>query len=505
MKRLQASLALAIAAVAVSRADLPQPAMDHVTRLQPAAYAVQPLFHAAPAARDPDGARTDVIRKRTVQIDRAAFKTIDPDADSRFVLNLFDDATYEAVISHSVVRGPRSFTCFGKLVGLGLADFMLVVEDDVVLLRVGDYENRRSFELRSVGDETAFVYELSNFRADECGEPLLPEPPAGDGPAPRGNHRCGGATIAPEDVGDRFDILVVYTLYARDAQGGDAAMRALAFQAMDDMNQRLSNSNRYQRVRVVAALPINYGESGVGETDLEMLKGTTDPYMNEVHTWRADVRADLVVLIVDTLDVGGIAPRSLGTDGTPPCSKGFAVVRRTAIGGGTFAHELGHTFGNCHSAEEGGCSNPINAYCRGYRFTCGAVRWHTTLASDAHDPSSRRIPYYSTPAVLFDCDPNGGGADEAIGSDTANAGQTIEDFSNAVANNYHGDFICYVNGVASDAQIGSAQFPYHSIRTAFDERRAGTTVNISAGVYNERGLYSTPMKLTAYDGNVLIH
>jgi hypothetical protein len=164
---------------------------------------------------------------------------------------------------------------------------------------------------------------------------------------------------------------------------------------------------------------------------------------------------------------------------------------------------LGHTFGNCHSEEEGGCGHPLNEYCRGYRFTCGLVRWHTTLASDAHDPWSRRIPYYSTPSALFDCGPNGGGEDEPVGSSTANAAQTIDDYSGLVANNYHGDFLCYVH-VNTTAYIGSGQFPYPTIRYAISDRPHGTTVTINSGVYFEPGLYSTPVTLTTYNGTVWI-
>lgn len=505
MKRLQAILMTAMSAhfAAVCPADEFQPAMDHFTRLAPSAEPVKPLFVSASTALDRDANRNDVIRKRPVRIDRALFETIDPDANSRFLLNLFDDVQYEAIVSNSVVRGPESYTCFGKLAGLAMADFMMVVEADVVLLRVSDYENNRYFELRSVSDEPTFAYEVSNYQPDECAGPVTPEPLPSDESTSRAAARCSGQP-GPADVGDRFDILVVYTHYARDAQGGDAAMQALAFQAANDMNQRLANSNLYHRVRIVATRLVDYGESGAASTDLENLQLSTDPYMNDVHAWRAEVAADLVVLIVDTLDNGGLAYRPVGAIGVPTCSYGFAVVRRTAIGGGTFAHELGHTFGNCHSAEEGGCDDPINGYCRGYRFTCGAVRWHTTLASDGHDSWSRRIPYYSTPAVDYNCDLHGGGRDEPVGSSSANAASTIYDFSYAVANNYLGDFNCYVSGLASGGQVGSAQFPYHFVRLAIDDRPAGTTVNISAGTYPERGVFSKPVTLTAYDGNAVI-
>src|SRR5690606_20416486 len=80
-------------------------------------------------------------------------------------------------------------------------------------------------------------------------------------------------------------------------------------------------------------------------TDKDRLVGTSDGYMDNVHTLRSQYGADIVVLIVND------SPFLCGVAATIKAgvNNAFAVViDHCAVGNYSFAHEIGHLAGARH-------------------------------------------------------------------------------------------------------------------------------------------------------------
>ena len=149
----------------------------------------------------------------------------------------------------------------------------------------------------------------------------------------------------PPSARSTIDLAVFYTPAARDWRGGTQAIRDRIDELVAATNQAYQRSRVNQRVTLVAVEEMAYVESHSHTTDLSRLVGRNDGYMDEVHSVRDRVAADLVVLVRlgdSTSSAQGVI-RPLSTS-TPP------VFATSYLPGGSliFAHELGHLMGLHH-------------------------------------------------------------------------------------------------------------------------------------------------------------
>ena len=171
-----------------------------------------------------------------------------------------------------------------------------------------------------------------------------------------------------------IDILVVYTPTARSIAGGTAEMEAEIDLKIAETNQAYLDGGVNQRLVLVAREEVEYSGSGSGFVDLRRLADASDGYMDEVHAIRDRSGADLLHLIADVTDVGGVA--FLGGAYGITCAK---------CGSGTFAHELGHNMGLHHDryVQRSAPFPYSHGYVNQQAFTNGApesARWRTIMA-----------------------------------------------------------------------------------------------------------------------------
>ena len=212
-----------------------------------------------------------------------------------------------------------------------------------------------------------------------------------------------GLTCPPTEQ-SVIDVAVFYTPAARDDAGGTDAIEAEIHLMAAETNQAYRASGVNQRIALAAVEEVDYGED---PGTVQSLQDPSDGHMDEVHTIRDQVAADLVLLIVS--GSAGLGGRAYGilTPANASAANAFAWMR---LGRGTliFAHELGHLMGLAHDrwsacaivqpfAEEG-CSPAATAYGFGYvnqrAFDAGALtaaRWRTIMAFGGQCSSEGRF------------------------------------------------------------------------------------------------------------------
>ena len=192
---------------------------------------------------------------------------------------------------------------------------------------------------------------------------------------------CGAATAI------EIDVAVVYTRAARDAAGGVATIEAEIDLMVAETNQAYAASGVHHRVALVERSEVSYADTGDSELDLGRLRDPSDGHLDDVHSLRDRVGADLVHLIVGEAD--DICGRAY-----IPGVFGLTVH---GCGGRTLAHELGHNMGlrhdryaQLHSSTEGGrgpvTPDPAFGYVNQRAFESGALpssRWRSVMAYNA--------------------------------------------------------------------------------------------------------------------------
>ena len=97
-----------------------------------------------------------VTRRRFVRVEfNLLYGTNDPSepkaaTKGHFLLNLFDDATFKAVLNRREVRSDKSFTWFGRVEETEDSQITLVVEDSVLVGNVRVHD--ASYQVRYIGE-----------------------------------------------------------------------------------------------------------------------------------------------------------------------------------------------------------------------------------------------------------------------------------------------------------------------------------------------------------------
>ena len=205
--------------------------------------------------------------------------------------------------------------------------------------------------------------------------------------------------ICPPESQTVIDVAVFYTPAARDHAGGTAAIEAEIDLMAAETNLAYRASGVNQRIALAAVEEVEYTAKGATREDIDRLQDPSDGHMDEVHTTRDQVAADIVVLIV----IGHVR-----------CQ---------------FPHicpELGHLMGLDHDRYVAcvfdpsglggdGCSEAATAYAYGYvnqqAFEEDApvsARWRTVMAYDSqcHEADCPQLLRFSNPDQIH-LDPGG--------------------------------------------------------------------------------------------------
>jgi len=314
-------------------------------------------------------------------------------------LNFFVGTALGAVLDRVEPGYGGGFVWTGRVQGEPLSLVTLAVKDGVmagtVLLPGG------VFEISYAGNGMHAVSEIDQSAFPPEAEPIVPALPEVE--------TTDAIPTAVADDGSIIDVMVVYTQLARSEAGGTTQMLNLINDAINQTNSTYANSQIAQRLRLVHAAEVSYGESGI-DVDLTRLRNNGDGYMDIVHTWRNTYGADEVALIVEygpTYPYCGIAylMDSLSTGFE---SYAFATIERECVTGNlSFAHELGHNMGAHHDWY-------VNDSTDLFTYSHGKVNvyygWYTIMSyySECYyrGYSCTRIPYWSNPNLYWNSNPS---------------------------------------------------------------------------------------------------
>ena len=226
-----------------------------------------------------------------------------------------------------------------------------------------------------------------------------------------------GATTAAlgGDDGSVIDVLVLWTPGVAAAAETESRLNIGIDLAVTTTNDAFAWSGVDLRLNVVGTEEVDYETSGTGGVDLGRLRNPTDGHMDEVHARRDALGADLVTLLVEDSNVGGIAyvPGALDVG---YAAAGFSLVLwdQTAYYRSiAFAHELGHNMGLAHDRHVARDGGGVFAYSHGYvnrhAFEAGAEEdscWYSIMAyrnrcTDAGFDSPVAAPYFATPGRTY--------------------------------------------------------------------------------------------------------
>lgn len=207
--------------------------------------------------------------------------------------------------------------------------------------------------------------------------------------------------MPPKDPLDKADtvirVMVHYTSSAASASGN---INALIDLAVAEANQGYTNSAVFIDLILAHKSQVTYTQSGSFSTDLSRYRGTSDGYMDSVHTTRNSVAADVALLVINNSSSCGLAS---GIGST--ASTAFADAHWDCITGYySFAHEIGHLQSARHDPATDPSTSPYS-YGHGYRYT-GNPSWRTIMAYNC-PAGCPRLNYWSNPSILYNGLPMG--------------------------------------------------------------------------------------------------
>ena len=334
-----------------------------------------------------------------------------PDADPvqdqapLLLLNFFDDASVEVLVdSVEPAVLENGYVVSGSVPGQP-GSVVLVVHADsndrVVAVSASASTAEGAFRVSTIGGGTYSIEEVDATVPWVDG--VLPDEPESVDPPPPPSPDAGGAAFSLVDpaVGaassgvSEIDVLVLYTPAAAAYAGGEASMRAQVELLFAETNTAFSNSGVSARVAGWARA-VSYVESQDVGIDLDRLQGSFDGYLDDVHSVRSDLGADLVHLLVaftPTLSLDGGLTCGIANTNLRP-SLAFGVTLFYYQCDYTFAHELGHNLGLRHDRYQHftyGSSRPAHVpYAYGYSNAdtfspvAGGQCWHTVMAYEHH-------------------------------------------------------------------------------------------------------------------------
>jgi len=352
---------------------------------------------AAVKAKAPDDDAA-VVRSRLVTVN---FKPLTgarkaQPAKARFQINLFPEVSYVALLERTVNPGQNHLSWYGSLEGVEGSQVVLIAGGGTLMGSVRT--PHESYRIRYVGEVGIHaIEEVDTSLYPKESEPVLVE---GDETGPTAGSESPFLVKLLDD-GSTFDLLVVYTPAARAAAGGTTAIQNLIALGVAETNQAYANSNVVPRLQLVHTEEIAYTESGNIQTDVNRLRSQTDGIMDSVHTLRNTYKADLVMLVGNSMAGGcGIAYAIMaGTNNRAFESSAFCYTDRTCISPNyTFGHELGHLMGSNHAP---GDPTGTGAYSWSFGYKDPGASFRTMMAYDCPNGICPRVLQFSNPNVNY--------------------------------------------------------------------------------------------------------
>lgn len=332
----------------------------------------------------------------------------------------FNDAEYFIEITRVLTHSNGAVSVIGREIEADLRTFALSFHNNKVLASFMDMNQYSTYKLKfDAAEQQHFFIQTDESKRDfDIYCELLGIPDANlDNQHQHSRHSTDTYTLIAE-----IDLMVVYTPAAKtEADQNFSGINTLIAQVITESQQAADNSDVLVDFRLVHSAEVNYTEVNSAATNLSRLivSPTFNPwqdpdfdgYMDEVHDWRDDFGADLVTLLAYDINMAGLAPRLDTTNGRP--RYGFSIVNVEQATNYTFAHEIGHLFGNHHSRLQNNSPAPpeggLFQYSTGWRWT-GNSGNHFASVMTYHQswwPWAARVPLFSNPDVNHDGVPSG--------------------------------------------------------------------------------------------------
>jgi hypothetical protein len=305
-------------------------------------------------------------------------------------LNPAADERFSARTQRTEDLGNDAFNWFGELQDVR-GNAILAVRDNRVAGTIWTEDN--VYSVRYLGDDLHAI-----VRIDQEGVPpdhppeweeMMQEADDERGSLP---HDHQDTRESAPDLADQVRVLRLLVAYTPAVRAAVADIDLLIQALVAETTQTYMNSTVNLTVEIVDSYEVNYTESGNMVTDLNRWVGTADGHMDEVHVRRRHYGADVGMLLTNSGQFCGVAPRILADRDTA-----FAVTGRacTMAGQLTFAHEIGHLQG-AHHNPEAPANNTVFAFGHGFRGT----NFRTVMSYNCPN-GCPRIPYWSNPNIQF--------------------------------------------------------------------------------------------------------
>lgn len=341
-------------------------------------------------AADPASAKIDVVMANAaaLQADTQSL-TLDLDMGGPVRLTALRSDAYHVEDGSLVWKGSIAETALARdMTDREIAEDAL---NSVILVRNGDKVTGnvrvlgQLFKVRPLHDARHAIVEV-----DENAMPL-DHPPADyrklleqAAPLPSSDAKAVTANTV-------IRVLVNYTASAASASGD---INGLINLAVAESNQGYTNSGVQITLQLAAKSQVSYTQSGSFSTDLSRYRGTSDGYMDTIHSQRNTNTADVAVLLINNSSSCGLAS-AIGAS----ASTAFAAAHwDCATGYYSFAHEIGHLQSARHDPANDPTTTPY-AYGHGYQSTAGG--WRTIMAYACSSTTCTRINYWSNPNKTY--------------------------------------------------------------------------------------------------------
>ncbi len=378
--------------------------------------------------RESDPVRAE--RLRTIALNPALTRSDSVAAGDELILDLFEDVRFDALIDRVAKTKTGSLIVRARIAGKPFSQALIITTGEHTSVYVDVPEKNHFYQVtydRDSGGYRLFDIPRENLEYRPPQAKLIPRTasPSADNDRQAPETPQAGlsdrSTAKDEGGGNaRIDVMVVYTPAARQWAAGRGGIENVVAAAMANAQLTADNSTVGVDFRLVHSAQVDYTERG-SDTDLERLTHPSDGYMDEVHAWRDDHGADLVAILTDATDMGGIAWLVTDPAGSPGYAFSLTSVRQAATSY-TLVHEMGHNMGLHHHKAQNFQPGPgMFNYSAGWRWVgndrqsyCSVMSYSSgSFYPDGVD--SRSVPYFSNPQIQH----MGAAAGHALDGDNA--------------------------------------------------------------------------------------
>lgn len=358
-----------------------------------------------------DGARPgspNASRWRSVDLDPAVSTSDAIVEGDTLTLDLFSDAVYSALVDRVTTNVNGTVTVRGRIEGNPLAYAIVTSTGGRSLIEIEIPEKNQHFVIQSDTSGNHYLNDVSAVDQGELEEGPSPVPPVEpvsfNSTTANAEPNAANGPLDPATI----DVMIVYTPAARiwaDSSGGGIAN--VIAQAMAKGQLTCDNSNTALTLRLAHSAEIDYTESGTSSTDLDRLTNTSDGHMDTVHTLRNQYYADVVTLLAQVSDTGGIGWLLNSTSGRPTYAFNLCRVQQSS-GTYTVVHEQGHNMGCGHHKAQLTQPGPgLFSYSAGWRWVgtnSGKYCSVMTYASGSYFSDGQThttVAHWSNPSVNY--------------------------------------------------------------------------------------------------------